>query len=864
MNAENQEIIQWLSKRPKWLQVAAKRILEFNEINETSINEFVTLCREETNNEFPDIDYTIPNDAFSSHDTEEIRLCSISNISGVNKLGPKKPLNFGNSNMAVVYGHNGSGKSGYVRLLKHICGVRNCMRGELHTNVFSSEEEPRNARISFLKKNSPIEYQWTGQGICDGLSSVDIFDASFSRVFVGDENEVSYEPLLLAFFSQLIDICEKVGEKLDSEAGRLISKMPRIPDVLLNTTSSEWLKAINGKISSQEVEQNCRFTAEDEKELQDLHERISEKSPADKAKQLQSRKQHTDNIIRDIQAYFDKLTDEKCKQFIGTKKQSILKKNAAYIAAKQVFSDAKLEGIGSDTWKELWDAARKYSEEIAYVEQKFPVINADSVCVLCHQELSQDAQKRFTSFELYIRGETQQQSVEAQKMLEKAINNLPNIPSITEFETKLDAAGLEDKSLINSLASTINFLNDRKSNLLTMESESELSPVQSIQPVIDSLQKISQGYEDQISNYLEDAKNDNRDMLNNKLNQLKTKKWLSEQKNAIQEEVNRLKVLHDIQEAKKKTNSTSLSRKKGELSEVLITEAFVNRFNSELKVLGASKIQVELIKSKVSKGKVLHTLQLRGVDKNILQDVLSEGENRIVSIAAFLADVSGKNHQSPLVFDDPISSLDQDYEEAVVQRLCSIANEKQVIVFTHRLSLLTMLQDYVKKEGIRPEIVCIREEPWGTGEPGDILLIAQKPHKALNQLIDERIPKARTIFNEHGWDEYEPHVKSLCKDFRILLERMIECELLSGVVERYRRAINTQGKISDLAKISTEDCKYFDELMTKYSRYEHSQPNEAPVKLPEPNEMNSDFEALKQWLAEFKKREVKVLPKESQ
>ena len=83
---------------------------------------------------------------------------------------------------------------------------------------------------------------------------------------------------------------------------------------------------------------------------------------------------------------------------------------------------------------------------------------------------------------------------------------------------------------------------------------------------------------------------------------------------------------------------------------------------------------------------------------------------------------------------------------------------------------------------------------------------------------------------------------------------MIEFELIADVVQRYRRAINTMGKISNLAKISEEDFKYFDDLMTKYSRYEHSQPLETPVPLPEPDELETDFNGLKAWQAEFKKR----------
>jgi len=44
-------------------------------------------------------------------------------------------------------------------------------------------------------------------------------------------------------------------------------------------------------------------------------------------------------------------------------------------------------------------------------------------------------------------------------------------------------------------------------------------------------------------------------------------------------------------------------------------------------------------------------------------------------------------------------------------------------------------------------------------------------------------------------------------------------------------------------------------MMSKYSVYLHSQPNEAPVKYPPPDELQEDMESLKSWFEEFKKRD---------
>lgn len=854
---------EWLTQRPKWLQVAAKRLLESGDLNDAAISELAVLCQQEANNEFPDIDCSIPAGAFDAHDAEEIRLCSISEVAGVNKLAPRTPLDFGKSNIAVVYGHNGSGKSGYVRLLKHVCGVRDCVRGQLHKNVFSAEEIAQKAKVSFLKISTPAEHEWAGSGVCDDLCSVDIFDASFGRVFMGSEDEVSYEPPVLSFFSRLIDVCEKVAAKLDAEAGTLKSKIPSIPNSLLGSTGAAWVEKLSAKTTTEDVESNCSFSPENETELQDLQKRISETSPADKAKQFRTKKSHADGLISDVQTYLNQLSDENCKRIIVAKKKSILKKSAADAAAKDVFNGAKLEGVGSDVWKELWSAARKYSEEVAYSGQEFPHIQDDSVCVLCHQPLSEEAKQRFTTFESYVKGETQKQATDAARDAKQAIDALPDIPNAEALKTKIDAAGIENQEIIKALNDTLTSLQDRKTKVPSLDSEDALGSANQSPEWIEEIRKISQGYEDSAKKYEEDAENDNRAELQAKLKNLQAKKWLAEQKTAIQEEVNRLQALDRLREAKKKTNSRALSTKKGELAKALITDAFVQRFNDELKALGASRLKVKLIKSKVSKGKVLHKLQLDGAAHN-LNEVLSEGENRIVSIAAFLADVTGRTYPAPFVFDDPISSLDQNYEEAVVQRLCSIASERQVIIFTHRLSLLAMVQDYAKKVSIKPERICIREEPWGTGEPGHTPLQAQKPLQALNTLINSELPKAKKLFNESGFDAYKTEAKSLCSEFRILLERMVEYELMSDVVQRYRRAINTMGKIGNLAKISEADCKYFDDLMTKYSRYEHSQPLEAPVQLPEPDELETDFNELKNWQAEFKKRPLRPALQEAQ
>ncbi len=851
MNNKVDNVNEWLRERPLWLQIAATRLLQQSELTDKDVSELANLCQQEANGKLPKTTCSFPATAFSPGAAGSLRLCSISDVEGVNALAPKKPLEFGKGNITIVYGNNGSGKSGYVRLLKHVCGARET--GTLHRNVYKPGAAAQKACILFEQDGVPKTHTWSGQGICDDLNSVDIFDTSFGKVFVSSEDEVSYEPPVLSFFSSLILACEKVASALDTEANRHQSKKPNIPADKMVTTEGIWYKDISAKTGTQEIDEYCAFGSADEADIKTLQDRLAEQAPAEKAKQLRKRKQHIDTLVQDAQKYLEQLSDENYRRIIAAKKKSILKKTAADTAAQEVFSGCELEGIGSDVWKELWEAARNYSVSAAYKETEYPNVSNGSRCVLCHQTLTQEAKKRLISFENFVKGEMQKAATDAAKEYDTASQTIEALPTSETLKTRIDATGISLDEFASQVTDFFAQLQTRKDLLPGIDSE-EAIPDPLLSPKwIEEANAQSKSLGELAAKYDEDAKSDNREEIKKKLNSLQARKWLSEHRAAIDEEVARLKLLNQIQEAKKSTNTKALSQKKGELAEALITDAFVQRFNAELKALGATQVKVELVQSKVSKGRVLHKLQLRGAPQNGLADVLSEGENRIVSIAAFLADVTGKSNQAPFIFDDPISSLDQSYEEAVVQRLIELSQDKQVIVFTHRLSLLGTVRHFAEKKTLKPDVVSIRSADWGTGEPAPIPLSQSDIKSALNTLMNQRYQDAKKA-SENGEFEYaEILLKSICSDFRTLVERSIENDLLCGVVQRFQRPVHTL-KLKELAKLKDSDCILLDSLMTKYSGFEHSQPAESPVDLPNLDDLLADMNSLKGWREEYQRR----------
>ena len=856
--SELNTLARWFKERPVWLQDAAGRLIEKSKLDEDDYKELYQSCINEAAGSQIKADYTIPVGLFSKQSSSgELKLMSIGDIEGINCLSPKSPLDIGNTNLAVIYGLNGSGKSGYIRILKHMCGAKS--PGKLYGNVYKEEKIQQKCLVEYHKDGSDYKHKWIADdGFIDDLSLVDIFDAECGRVYITDENKVSYEPHLLLFFRDLVSVCENITSKIENEEDKKVSKKPAFPPEYGNTDEIKWYSALSENTKMEEVDIRCSWTKQDEQELVQLGQRLSEKDPAQKAKEIRQKNKHILNLKDDAEKYMKQFSDVACGHINVLKEQLIQAKKTAEASAELVFNNAPLSGIGSETWQRLWQYAREYSEQEAYKGLEFPVLSNEALCVLCQQPLSNDAKSRMTSFEEFVKGAAQKEVKSANKSLQDALGpiNEAHIPSEEDLKIKLDAAGLPSEKDFLTLKGLYIALQKRKGQLINPDTQPDFFALPSIEEWVSQAIQIIYDEEQKAKNYDEDTQKDNKDELLNKQRALQARKWLSQQRDAIKEEIERLKYLSLLHSAKKLTNTTAISIKTGKLADELITESFVARFNKELTNLGASHISVELFKLRTSKGKALHKLRLKGSSHNTVSDILSEGENRIVALSAFLADVTGKGYSGPFVFDDPISSLDQNFEEAVVKRLVELSQDRQVIVFTHRLPMLGLIQDYAKEENINPLTVCVRKEVWGAGEPGGIPLHAKKPESSLNFLINERIPQARKELNAKGLESYEPMAKSVCGDFRIIIENVIERVLLADVVQRHRRAINTQGKIDKLAKIQDEDCKCLDKLMTEYSRYEHSQPLEAPVSLPSPEKMEQDFNVLKDWITEFKQRET--------
>lgn len=836
------ELQKWFNHQEDWLKYGAQILVSKTDVDNSELNKIVDICigKEKIEN----IEFDV-SQLLHEKNSLNIHLTSIDKINGVNALSSENVLNFGDKNLCIIYGPNGAGKSSYVRLLKNICNSR--LKTPILGNVFSKEKTVPSAVVKYSVNEVPDEKTWKNEIIIPHLNLVDIYDSNFNNQFLQNSSQITYEPFLLSFFSRLISLSNKVAERINEIENSLVSRLPQIPQNLQTTKLYDWYKTLN-KSNESDVDEKINFSKKDDETLNQLKLRFIQTSPAQKAAEIRKTIQKLDELKEKIKLYNKVFSKDFSLKLQSLKTDCIEKENASKKFADSLKANCKLEGLGENSWKTLWNAAKTYSEQYAYPKQHFPYIDKDSRCVLCHQKLSDEAIKRFQSFDEYIKGELEKEFQESVKIYNNSKNAIPNIETQEQWSNLCQLVKIEDKSINDKLTDLRKKYEDTREKLIN---DVVISDDENCSEIFDYLEKQRNSLDESAKSYEEDAKNSNKEELQCNINELELKKLLSQNKESIKDELARLKQLAFLDKCKKTANTRELTIKKSELSEELITKEFIERFNSQLNKLG-SRVDVKLQKDSASKGKISYKIVLTD-SYEAPRLVLSDGEYRIISLAAFIADVLGHEGSCPFIFDDPITSLDDDYESSVVKNLCELSKTRQVIVFTHRISLLKDLEAEAEKINSPSQTICISgRDSKKKGVPVEIPMSQTSILKSANIILNEKIREIRNI--DINSPEYEYKIHYICQQIRILVEKSVEDCLLNGVVSRFRREIKTKGVIEKLSCIEDSDCLFIDKMMTKYSYYDHPQPDETPLQEFSIDDIESDMKEFTEWLKKLKER----------
>jgi len=534
------EIKTWLNAQHSWVQEAAFRILSNGELVEDDFVELIDIIKGPL--ESTDESREYPNIGAASSGSNDLKIVSIGPVEGIDALNPRNPLSFGSGNMTLVYGDNGSGKTGYIRIFKRFCGK--AFSSDLKPNVFKDLPEHKKCSVAYSIDGTETSTEWDADADpIPSLESVDIFDSQSGKIYLENETELSYSPPELALFADLVNACRKIADLLNLEKDKLVPKLPAVPMPFSTSDAGKAYVQLKHDASATQLSALCDWGEQDETDLAAITKRLEVADPALEAKRKKAIKVQIDSLITNINTAFSLVKPDACNNIKNLTKVAQQKRLEATEGTQVLKESTKVEGIGSGTWRSLWEAARDYSNAEAYPENAFPYTKEGAHCVLCHQELDEEAKKRLEGFESFVVGKLATDAVSAEKLLEETHSELPEKPSDSELETVSQAADLSEEQLqeLKDLWKEIEGV------VATLDLDVELSDVTpAVTKFATALTEKSKALETIVEQLEEDAKTFNRGEVFKEQIELRARKWTSEQADAIRVEISRLKSIEQI------------------------------------------------------------------------------------------------------------------------------------------------------------------------------------------------------------------------------------------------------------------------------------------------------------------------------
>ena len=862
------KIIEWAkSELPAWQGDAVRRILLSEMLSETDENELYLMMKAHyglTDDKQPAIQPVLPLESSisgASKQNEKIILKSITCIENVNALPNGSELPIGHEGVTIIYGENASGKSGFARILKRACNARD-KHDTILKNVFqqTASGNPK-AKFKIKVGNSEDifpEWQEGTASISPHLSSIAVFDSKCARVIIDEKNEFQYKPYGTHVFEDLASLIEKLKSRLNSEKPN--PEKPVIQNINPETTGYKFFSTLGTGESSTFLPQFKTFTKGEEDNLQKSKEFIE-----------QYKKSNVDNKITSLKSTIRKYVDlmkelRKLEKVTSTKDitkvnqiiDSLKAAQEAQEIAKKALSETEfpLKGVRTSAWRQLFESAEKYSQESAYPGLEYPFTGQDSRCVLCMQNLDESAKGRMKKFSDFIKdevGTNLKNYTDKLKAVQKALDkhHVRSEEEIANYITELVSHN-------NALADDLKTAYLNRSNIF---SEVKLA---SQNETLLTIKKNSKYDTKKIFEWLREIKKEIIELekakvpgkLQEKIRdyyELASKKAIYDQIENINVYLSKMALSKKIQNCIDTLDTRAISNKGRDIVSEECTPALQNSLEQELDFLTAHSLDIRF-KPRGSKGVTLHEVEIAGTFiREIPSKILSEGEQKAVAIAGFFAELNLSNHQCPIIFDDPVTSLDHKYRDKIAERIAKESLHRQIVVFTHDIAFLVDLEKHLGRLGNAKLTVktlnrinnipgnIVSSKPWHVMSANDRLSFLEEHIGTYSQLYNYDI----TTYNEKAAEWYGL--------FRETWEAIIEEIVYNNAIKRFGAEIQTL-RLKEV-EITDGDYKTIDIYMSKASEWMrgHDKSKALSNDRPSPKEIHDDIAKTREFIKSFKK-----------
>ncbi|WP_230974051.1 AAA family ATPase [Burkholderia territorii] len=825
-------IVEWIETQQTWLSDAARRLVENGRIDADELEDILAMTKASVG--IPDprgrqarplTRDMVPADAAPARFPT---LVAMQNLVGVNAIAPGQRVPFASEGLTVIYGDNGSGKSGYSRVLRKACRARET-GGPILGNVFDGRAALGGAagpsaeiEVAEAGTAEPKTLVWhQGQRAPAELAGVAVFDSLCATAFNDGEGEIAYTPRGLDVLSGLAALCRTLRERLDAEIAAITVSPAAFEDLTgdhpVGRLLGQFQRRFDEPLYRRNLDALAALSDDERSETERLTIQLAESNPGERAAQL-----------RRLKARVDALTVlwERCEGDLATAKVEAAKTLGtsgaeADAAAKKAGNEFAavgdlLSGTGSGPWRLLFEAARKFSVEAAYVGHAFPHVDG-SRCVLCQQDLDGDAVARMVRFEQFVQQEAQRRADELRKRADEAFAAIARSqPEVLAADVALlEEVEQAHAGMAARMRAASEALSSRKALAVAAWAAKKFdNAVPVCESLVEPLKSVSTGLVQSAVQFDALALGEARKRSEQRLSELRVRHQLAARLAQIIQIADALTLKKKLEDARRVADSGPISRRMQTLHAEAVSGDVETAFARECEALRVGHLPIQN-HTRIDRGSAKQRLKLDTVGREKVGDVLSEGEQKALALATFLAEVSLVPGHGAVILDDPMSSLDHERRERVAKRLGIEALTRQVIVFTHDLAFANHLVDAATEAQAPVLAMSLRRTRAGAG-----VVYPELPFAGAR--IGERLDRIRQMAAQAARAEaegdhelFETRIRQAYGRLRETWERIVEEAVLNKTIVRFRPVVATQSLRS--VELSDDDYTTIHQAMARCS-----------------------------------------------
>jgi hypothetical protein len=839
------KIIAWLKGCDYWFQYAGNRLLEGENVNENLVNETYELFKEDfklqpvesgrASIEFNEIEF----DPATAVGKLELKL--IKEIKNVNALATGQSIQV-NPNLTIIYGANGTGKSGYIRLLNNAF----VSRGDKHIlpNVFSEAtiDDPT-CKFIFQSDTELYELNYPNQKNNTEFSQYSVFDTQSIRAILEQDNKLDFIPIGFEFFDKILELYDAIKSKHSTEINNNKPKNEFIKFFTNENAVKNAIVALGANSNEDVLRTLASYTEEDSAK----HAELTAKREELKAFNIPQKINELQNLLISLQDFTTKqqvilacLANDEIEQYSKLINSFHKFQELAKQEGVKSLDNFNIEKVGSNEWKEFIKASQRYTSAIEANRDGKNYPSEIDTCIFCLQPLSEKENALINSYWKLLKTEAESELNRVTQLIKTLIAKLKNLTfikfddtsTIFEYVSSKDVAfATKWKDIVTNAEMTI------KNVVLNLTNRNLDNPVQNFTASTKEFSHLVDNLKKSVDELFQKNPLKEINELETQIQFLTDKNLLNKLLLPVLKFVADHKWAAKAERAASAFNTKSITIKQGEFFSVHITDKYTETFNEECKYLNAPNVvQIAQRNTKVA---TLRKLQVAG---KVANSVLSEGEQRAISLADFLTEVQMNPNNKGVFFDDPITSQDHLRREKIAERLVELAKQKQVIIFTHDIAFFIRLKIFAETKNIPYGSTTLRNTG---GTPGvispDLPWIAQPVKQRIGTLRD-RLVRLKKVEKSGDEVEYFYAAKSWYELLREGWERAVEERLFKGVVERFLLGVQTQ-KLKNVT-ITKELLDAIEIGMTESSRWIHDAAAGLNPTPPDTTKAETDLNAL--------------------